>query len=817
MLIHMESALHAGSLCLAVTLMLLLTSNAGGPYFTTNVPVDNFVVTCGRNIATSGKISTLANGATTSEGAGGQGNCQLTINSVQGGAVDGSQWELSRLYVWDTHLPDDVFSNVSAALTGYLSNSSVCVCPAGYSCTADSLLAVRQCDAGTYSTAGATACSSCPTHSDSLAGSEDAAECTCNAGFTGSGIVGCTACAKGTSSTGNSCQDCGPGTFSNITASTYCATCPAGKYSAATAATSCTGCLANAYSADGSIAITNCTCNVGYTGADGETCQACVAGTYKPTHGSGSCSLCSQGTYSTETGETSGATCTSCPESSWSQAGSDDIADCICKAGYSASGGQGCSACQAGTFKDVNGSAPCSLCPQGKYSTGTAETSDTTCSACPQPHTYSGAGSSTVTNCTCNLGHTGPDGGPCTPCVAGKYKDVNGSVACSLCEAGKYSTGTASTCALCPEDTLSIAGSPALTNCICNLGYTGPDGGACEPCAAGSYKDVNGSQACALCPDGTYSTGVGQVSDATCSLCPEGKYSTEMGETSAATCSDCPAAKFKALRGNGSCIPCAPNSWSPPGSTAQSACLCSPGFTHLDCLPCPRGTFKPARGSLACEVCEPGLSSPQASSSQEACSRLTAALHLSVALDIPLADFVQPKQDLLLMAIAAAANVQVFLVKINRIESATGLRRRSLPRQQPALQEGVVLDLEIGATDERQANLMAAELTQNKVETETAKLGLPRAVLLAAPASVQSQPNSDASWSSGSAGSEAAGGARPLRCSLDSLTWTGGPDNWTALNVSLLLLQANASLWVDINQTEGEMIGLRILDKCIPA
>ena len=40
------------------------------------------------------------------------------------------------------------------------------------------------------------------------------------------------------------------------------------------------------------------------------------------------------------------------------------------------------------------------------------------------------------------------------------------------------------------------AGSMDAANCSCGKGYTVIDGGGCGACAAGSFKDVNGSAAC---------------------------------------------------------------------------------------------------------------------------------------------------------------------------------------------------------------------------------------------------------------------------------------------------------------------------------
>ena len=41
-----------------------------------------------------------------------------------------------------------------------------------------------------------------------------------------------------------------------------------------------------------------------------------------------------------------------------------------------------------------------------------------------------------ASDCKCNAGHTGPDGGTCDACEAGKYKNTTGSADCSTCPAG---------------------------------------------------------------------------------------------------------------------------------------------------------------------------------------------------------------------------------------------------------------------------------------------------------------------------------------------------------------------------------------------
>ena len=96
--------------------------------------------------------------------------------------------------------------------------------------------------------------------------------------------------------------------------------------------------------------------------------------------------------------------------------------------------------------------------------------------------------------------------------------------------------------------------------------------GQCSACAAGSFKDVNGSAACTLCLAGT--------------------YGTASAATSASTCSDCPA-----------------YSYSGAGSMDAANCSCGKGFTLIQgagCGACAAGSFKDVNGSAACQLCPVG-------------------------------------------------------------------------------------------------------------------------------------------------------------------------------------------------------------------
>jgi len=287
-------------------------------------------------------------------------------------------------------------------------------------------------------------------------------------------------------------------------------------------------------------------------------CAECPGGTANPLTGSTSsddCIQCRAGTYSEF--EVAAAVCANCSASANSPARSDNSTDCICNAGYTGPDGGHCPSCVRGTYKATNGSAPCVICPRNTYSTVLASDSDT-CLQCPN-HTSSPDGTASIAGCICNPGFTGVD--VCVECVAGSYKPENGSSPCTLCPHGTYSTQSQqvsiSTCLQCPNHTSAPQGSDNITRCICNVGYTGPDGVTCTACPPGFYKSVNGTAECVACSPGKFSSesALSSASDclncalgsysqggvSNCSWCEVGRYTNASGSTA---CRDCPAGKY---------------------------------------------------------------------------------------------------------------------------------------------------------------------------------------------------------------------------------------------------------------------------------
>ena len=251
-------------------------------------------------------------------------------------------------------------------------------------------------------------------------------------------------------------------------------------------------CPLHAWSGNRSSARSDCACQAGYSGANGEVCSPCAAGTYRGVDGS----------VDSLTGP---VVCSACPSGTNSSLASTGVGDCSCIAGHTAeSDGMACAACETGKYKTSTGTGACSVCPLG---------------------TSSSARSGELTDCKCIAGYTaGSDGAECTACGAGTFKSSTGTGSCSACPAGT-SSGNAT-------------GRDEATDCICGAGYTaGADGLECTACGAGTYKFQIGVGPCVACGVDSYSPSFGAVSPDTCLACPASSSSpSASASASACTC-----------------------------------------------------------------------------------------------------------------------------------------------------------------------------------------------------------------------------------------------------------------------------------------
>ncbi len=521
------------------------------------------------------------------------------------------------------------------------------------------------CAAGKYKTTpGSAACTNCGLHtySESLGASASSTCMTCPVDSyspsSSSSIVACVpGCPVGMTGLYGSCTNCVAGTYKMIGGPSECTKCDVNTYSLTVGANSystCVACPGNSTSVVGSSIFRACWCIAGYmmfpTSSNFQSCAICPSGKYQPYVGQGGCYSCTSGTYSLTLGATVAETCLACPVNTWKKGG--HAGSCVCDAGYQGADGGPCLACIAGKYKTSHawlvGIDVCTDCGVDTYSSTIAAGTSDTCVACPV-NTKSVNGSSSLSMCIvqeCVPGSTGPDGGVCSACVAGKYKAVSGSVACSDCSIGKYSETVGATassaCVDCPVNSNSAASSAI---CTCNAGSSGPNGGVCSTCVAGKYKTSPGSVACTDCGTATYSAEVGASASSTCSTCPSNSNAPSSSSAALActcnagftyantndamsgTCTACVAGKYKAVSGSngcsdcsagtylttvgataaGACVACPANSYSGAvGANVSSTCTCNTGYTGSDggvCSPCSPGSFKTQTGSAACALC----------------------------------------------------------------------------------------------------------------------------------------------------------------------------------------------------------------------
>ena len=166
----------------------------------------------------------------------------------------------------------------------------------------------------------------------------------------------------------------------------------------------------------------------------------------------------------------------------------------------------------------------------------------------------------------------------------------------------KPNSGTGVCSGSCPANTMSAAGSVSMQDCLCNNGYTGENGGRCNVCLSGKFKDTLGSGACTSCPAGTFSAAVAATTPFTCSLC---------------------AANSFAAAGSKTCTSCPIHSVSSAGNRVITGCVCSAGFSGPDggsCSSCDVGRYKATRGSAACTSCPTGSNSAAASDALGDCT-----------------------------------------------------------------------------------------------------------------------------------------------------------------------------------------------------
>jgi hypothetical protein len=519
---------------------------------------------------------------------------------------------------------------------GYEYNSGEChICkPGTYKVGFGNLARCLKCPEDTflepYGASSIEQCVSCPSNAVSRNGSSTVSNCSCVPGyFSMDGNITFT------------CRECGPGYYSPDFNQSVCNACPAGTYSEKVTATKendCQQCPDNTTSDNHTGSITGCRCTHGHFGINGEACSPCPVGTYKDVQGDFPCEYCPDDLYSNALAAVSIDTCLACPSHSTSfNSMKATLLACLCDPGYTGTLGN-CTSCPAGFYKTTYGSAACTPCPNNTYSITPAAVSDDVCLPCRE-NSVSTEGTGVELGCQC-LGGFGYVSGKCKVCQEGYYKDTVSNRVCEACPPDTYNplnqSSQPSDCLLCTNFSSSPEASIRKTDCLCNEGYGGPDGGPCSSCPDGFYGDASDTaclecglgrtslqdrSSCRACFPGTYGPlpanpfcpecfpGSYQESSGQsfCSLCPIGKASEANGSNTSLTCQNCSAGYHAPSPGTPSCILCTGGTYS---LEAWSECIpCDPGSVSLpgfsSCLQCVPQTYSDSNATH-CEDCEEG-------------------------------------------------------------------------------------------------------------------------------------------------------------------------------------------------------------------
>jgi hypothetical protein len=412
-----------------------------------------------------------------------------------------SDWDLAQVLIWDMHLTDSEMQTVSTELSRYaMPLATACsvvpgvgcsACPAGTYKQSDENTPCINCVAGKYRVLPAataeSSCVPCPANTFSFSPTTLKTGCICNAGYSGA-------------TDGEICDACVAGKYKTTVGVGTCTDCAANEYSTTLAqvTSSCLSCPLNSKAPAGSDDATDCQCNAGYTGANGQTCTACVPGTYKTADGPQVCTLCGNNTYSPAVAATTASVCVACQTNSRSRMGSSQPSDCKCLRGYLTNNlgtvNATCQMCTAGSYNSQLDATTCSSCGAGMKSSNPGAVSEEECTECGA-NTYSAAGaaqceicpaftsaparSDALDDCKCLAGYQsnviGLDGRPCSACQAGKHKALTGASPCIDCAVNRYSSVIAATsnatCLSCTQNAVSPVGSSASSMCLCDLGY----------------------------------------------------------------------------------------------------------------------------------------------------------------------------------------------------------------------------------------------------------------------------------------------------------------------------------------------------------
>ncbi|XP_071787753.1 sushi, von Willebrand factor type A, EGF and pentraxin domain-containing protein 1-like [Asterias amurensis] len=204
------------------------------------------------------------------------------------------------------------------------------------------------------------------------------------------------------------------------------------------------------------------------------SCIICPSGTFHDVEG-GICRDCSVGYYQDMKGQLE---CQQCPlGTSTRRTTSTSLKDCkerCTKGTYSTSGLKTCKACPKGSYQPSTGSTSCQACPYGLTTwTEGAVHADECSGECPFG-TYSSTGFSPCKPCPMGTYQPSFTQTLCIECPEGLYTHSQGAHDMAYCQVINECEDDTSNEGLCGPDGLCLD-LPKGYQCICKLGFTGPD------------------------------------------------------------------------------------------------------------------------------------------------------------------------------------------------------------------------------------------------------------------------------------------------------------------------------------------------------
>lgn len=475
----------------------------------------------------------------------------------------------------------------------------------------------------------------CPPRSFSASASTVVEDCLCESGLYHSYAGGEYAC-----------HLCPLGTYSDSAGRSACSLCAADTYNpelGGTGAANCLACPANAASAAGSTARTDCRCHLGYAGAPGADCVACVPGEFREDASVYICTACPADAFSVDVAASSAAQCLPCRANSSSAPGSGSERACVCDPGLYDPGLHGefaaCEPCAPGTYAPAPNSSACTACAAGTVSASVGAASSSTCLACAPGSYAPGAGLTACLLCPAstfqNLSAPGHAARECTACPAHSSHAAEGvtDVLTCVCAPGfwKQRVPPGFQCRECLPGHF-CPGADALVPCAFNTFSTGGLTTACTACAPQSMATANASltsaqqcqcrqgaeglfhESCAACAAGFFQA-LDQVHGGADAPAAELATQEESGATVGApaaqptACAPCALHTFQNATGASACRACPGNSsTASTASTQATACTCNPGFFGVSgqaCAECEPNNFCPGVLGTEMNPCRP--------------------------------------------------------------------------------------------------------------------------------------------------------------------------------------------------------------------